>query len=63
MAGSTAWLIAADTTDPEGIWVMEYWVDKAAHARAMASPQGQAEVARGQALVDRVVLRIELDPA
>jgi quinol monooxygenase YgiN len=62
MEGSTAWLIAADKADPDGIWVMEYWIDEAAHDRALASPRGKAEVARGQALVDRVVLRVELKP-
>jgi quinol monooxygenase YgiN len=63
MAGSTAWLIAADKADPDGIWVMEYWIDEAAHDRALASPRGKAEVARGQALVDRVVMRMALKPA
>ncbi|MBO9574929.1 MAG: antibiotic biosynthesis monooxygenase [Sphingobium sp.] len=62
MEGSTAWLIAADKADPDGIWVTEYWIDEAAHDRALASPRGKAEVARGQALVDRVVLRVELKP-
>jgi quinol monooxygenase YgiN len=63
MEGSTAWLIAADKADPDGIWVMEYWIDEAAHDRALASLRGKAEVARGQALVDRVVIRVEPKPA
>jgi quinol monooxygenase YgiN len=63
MEGSLAFLIAADEADPDSIWVMEYWIDKAAHERAIQSPAGLAEVAKGQAFVEKLVSRVILRPA
>jgi quinol monooxygenase YgiN len=63
MAGSSLFLIGADTEEADSVWVTELWVDKATHDRALQSPAGQAEVAKGNGLVDRVVSRAVIRPA
>ncbi len=36
MPGNIAYLIGADLADPDGIWITEYWTDKAAHDASLS---------------------------
>lgn len=51
MPGCRAYLVAADATRDDAIWVTEVWDSREAHARAVASPAVQAAIAKGAPLI------------
>lgn len=62
MPGNLFYIIAEDMTDPDGIWVTEYWTDKAAHLASLNLPQVQQAIAKGRPLIAGFEARHEVRP-
>jgi len=51
MPGCLSYVVAEDLTDPDGLWVTEVWVDRAAHRASLELPSVQEAIARGRPLI------------
>ncbi len=63
MPGNIAYLVGADLADPDGIWITEYWTDKAAHDASLKLPAVQEAIRKGRPLIAGFGTQIELKPA
>jgi quinol monooxygenase YgiN len=51
MAGCLSYIIAEDTTHPDGLWITEVWTDEASHKASLSLPEVQAAIARARPLI------------
>jgi quinol monooxygenase YgiN len=52
MPGCRLYVVAADATDPNAIWISEVWDSEAQHNASLQLPQVQAAIARARPLID-----------
>ena len=61
MPGCLSYVVAEDTTDPNGIWISEVWDRKESHAASLTLPEVRAAIAKAKPLIagfrDHVVTR------
>ena len=61
MPGCLSYVVAEDTTDPNGIWISEVWDRKESHAASLTLPEVRAAIAKGKPLIaafgDHVITR------
>ena len=61
MPGCLSYVVAEDTTDPNGIWISEVWDRKENHAASLTLPEVRAAIAKAKPLIagfgDHVVTR------
>ncbi len=62
MPGCLSYVVAADRTDPDSLWVTEVWVDEAHHRASLSLSAVQAAIAEGRPLIDRIGVRFETTP-
>jgi len=62
MPGNLAYIVAEDLADEHGIWIMEVWSDKEAHAASLKLPAVQQAIAKGRPLIAGFEDRHELRP-
>src|SRR3546814_18079669 len=62
MPGNVAYLIGEDSENPDALWIVELWADKAAHAASLTLPSVQAVIARGRPLIAGFGTRAEFTP-
>lgn len=62
MPGCLSYVIAADASRDDAIWVTEVWADKADHAKSPQLPQVQAAIAKGRAMITGAPVRVETAP-
>ena len=62
MPGNFAYLVGEDAANPDAIWIVELWADKAAHAASLALPAVQAAIAKGRPLIAGFGTRAEFKP-
>jgi quinol monooxygenase YgiN len=51
MPGCLSYVVAADSQEPDTIWVTEVWRDQADHAASLKLPQVQAAIAKARPLI------------
>lgn len=62
MPGNLAYTISRDRGDPDAIWIVEIWVDQAAHQASLQLPAVQAAIAKGRPLIAGFGTRAEVSP-
>jgi quinol monooxygenase YgiN len=51
MPGCLSYVVARDSTDPDGIWISEVWDSKASHDASLALPAVREAIAKGRPLI------------
>lgn len=51
MPGCLSYIVAADATDPNAIWVTEAWDSEASHKASLSLPQVREAIAKGKPLI------------
>ena len=62
MPGCLSYVVARDTTDPDGIWITEVWDSKASHAASLSLPAVRDAIAKGKPLIAGFSNRVETEP-
>ena len=51
MPGCLSYVVAADSGEPDGLWVTEVWQSQASHQASLQLPAVQAAIAKGRPLI------------
>jgi quinol monooxygenase YgiN len=62
MPGCLSYVVAADPTDGNAIWITEVWDDEASHKASLALPSVKAAIAKGRPLITGFGERFETAP-
>jgi len=62
MPGNFAYIVGEDAENPDALWIVELWADKAAHAASLQLPAVQAAIAKGRPLIAGFGSRAEFKP-
>ena len=62
MPGNLAYMINKDAADPDAIWIVEVWRDKASHAASLKLPQVQAAITKARPILAGFGTRAEVIP-
>ena len=62
MPGCLSYVVAADATEPDALWVTEVWESQARHQASLQLPAVQAAIARGRPLIAGFSNRVETAP-
>jgi quinol monooxygenase YgiN len=62
MPGCLSYVVAADATEPDALWVTEVWDSQANHRASLQLPGVQAAIARGRPLIAGFSNRVETVP-
>lgn len=62
MAGCLSYVVAADPSDPDALWVTEVWQSQESHRASLSLPSVQAAIARGRPLIAGFDQRVETIP-
>ena len=62
MPGCLSYVVAADPTDADALWISEVWDSQASHQASLALPAVQAAIARGRPLIAGFSNRVETVP-
>jgi quinol monooxygenase YgiN len=62
MPGCLSYVVAADATEPDALWVTEVWESQALHQASLKLPGVQAAIAKGRPLIAGFSNRVETTP-
>lgn len=62
MPGCLSYIVAHDSTDPDGIWITEVWDSKASHAASLSLPSVREAIGKGRPLIAGFSDRVETIP-
>jgi quinol monooxygenase YgiN len=62
MPGCLSYVVAADPSDADGLWVTEVWDSQDSHKASLKLPAVQAAIARGRPLIAGFSNRVETTP-
>ena len=62
MPGCRSYVVAADPSDPDALWVTEVWDSPESHKASLSLPAVQAAIARGKPLIAGFGERFETQP-
>ena len=62
MPGCLSYVIAADATEPDALWVTEVWESQASHQASLQLPAVQTAIAKGRPLIADFSNRVETAP-
>ncbi len=62
MPGNFAYIVGEDSENPDALWIVELWADKAAHAASLQLPAVQAAITKGRPLIAGFGSRAEFKP-
>lgn len=62
MPGCLSYVIAADSTDPDALWITEVWDGQASHRASLALAGVQAAITKGRPLIAGFSDRVETVP-
>ena len=62
MPGCLSYVVAADATEPDALWVTEVWESQASHRASLQLPAVQAAIAKGRPLIASFSNRVETAP-
>ena len=51
MPGCLSYIVAADATDPDAIWITEAWDSEESHRASLSLPQVREAIAKGKPLI------------
>jgi quinol monooxygenase YgiN len=62
MPGCLSYVIAADASDADALWITEVWDSAASHQASLSLPAVQAAIAKGRPLIAGFSNRVETVP-
>jgi quinol monooxygenase YgiN len=62
MPGCRSYVVAADASDPDALWVTEVWDSSASHKASLSLPVVQQAIAKGKAFIAGFGERFETRP-
>ena len=62
MPGCLSYVIAADPTDVNALWITEVWDSQASHRASLSLPAVQAAIAKGRPMIAGFSNRVETVP-
>jgi len=62
MPGCLSYVVAADVTEPDALWVTEVWKSQASHRASLQLPAVQDAIAQGRPLIAGFSIRVETAP-
>jgi len=62
MPGCLSYVVALDSTDPDGLWVTEVWDSRKSHQASLTLPAVKDAIARGRPLIAGFSNRVETTP-
>lgn len=62
MPGCLSYIVAADPTEPDALWITEVWDSAASHQASLSLPAVQAAIAAGRPLIAGFSHRTETVP-
>ncbi len=62
MPGNFAYIVGEDGENPDALWIVELWADKASHAASLQLPAVKAAIAKGRPLIAGFGSRAEFTP-
>jgi quinol monooxygenase YgiN len=62
MPGCLSYVVAADKTDPDALWVTEVWDSAASHQASLGLPEVKAAIAKGRPLIAGFSNHVETTP-
>ena len=62
MPGCLSYIVAANSTDADGLWVTEVWDGPASHQASLGLPAVKAAIAKGRPLIAAFSNRVETVP-
>ena len=62
MPGCLSYVIAADATDSDALWITEVWDGQASHGSSLSLPSVQAAIAKGRPMIAGFSNRVETAP-
>ncbi len=62
MPGCLSYIIAADQTDADALWISEVWDSRESHEASLTLPAVQAAIAKGRPLIAGFSDRVETTP-
>lgn len=62
MPGCLVYLVAEDVTDPDGLWIVELWDEKASHDASLNLPSVKEAIVKGKPLIAGSEVHIETHP-
>jgi quinol monooxygenase YgiN len=62
LPGCLSYVVAADPSDADALWVTEVWDDPASHKASLQTPAVQAAIAQGRPLIAGFSNRVETVP-
>jgi len=62
MPGCLSYVVAADSAEPDGLWVTEVWESQASHQASLQLPAVQAAIAKGRPLIAGFSNRVATAP-
>ncbi len=62
MPGCLSYVVAADPTDADGLWITEVWDSRESHEASLKLPSVQAAIAKGKPLIAGFSHRVETRP-
>ena len=51
MPGNLSYIVAADSTDADALWITEVWIDEASHRNSLKLPGVQAAIAKARPII------------
>lgn len=62
MPGCLSYIVAADPSDEDALWITEVWDTQASHQASLKLPSVQAAIAKGRPLIAGFGQRVETVP-
>ena len=62
MPGNFTYVVGEDAANPDALWIVELWADRAAHAASLDLPSVRAAIAKGRPLIAGFGTRAEFVP-
>ena len=62
MPGCMSYIVAADSGDPQALWITEVWDSAASHQRSLTLPSVQAAIAKGRPFIAGFGNSVETTP-
>lgn len=62
MPGCLSYIVAADPSEENALWVTEVWVDQPSHRASLSLPSVQAAISKGRPLIASFEDRVETEP-
>ena len=62
MPGCLSYVVAADPTKPDALWVTEVWTDRSSHMASLKLPAVQEALIKGRTLITGFASRVETTP-